>query len=575
MNQEAIQRQLERLLASPQFAQSGRLSRFLRLVVEETARGNGASLKEYRIGVEVFDRGRDFDPRIDPIVRVQATKLRAKLLEYYTGAGARDPVLIAVPKGTYAPDIQPRGATEAPTAPPPAGRSRIAVLPLANTSGDPENEHFSDGLTEELINRLARVPGLQVVARTSVFRFKGIHEDVREIGARLNVGVVLEGSVRRSRKQVRVSAQLVDVESGYQLFAKTYQREYKDIFQLQDELAQAVVSEIVPERSDAPRFATPALGSLEAYNAYLRGMFAVANRFANLHQSVAHFKEALAIEPRFAPAWAGLAHAYWVMAWFHMMPATQALPLSREAALRTLEIDPDSGLAHASLGIIESGLEWRWESAVIRFKRAIQLQPGLAIIYPFYAVICLMPQKRLDEACAAVSRGLELDPFNPLFHAMATLVYAVSGRDAEAIRQHALGLEAAPRFPPILAAGGLAYELAGRMDEAIANYQMAVDLAGDLPVALSMLAHALAVSGQADEARQILRRLMALPRELDLDLARVHLGLRDADETFRWLHLAVERRNIHLLTLTTDKRYDWLRADPRFGRILEQMSLAG
>src|SRR5262249_29281614 len=153
------------------------------------------------------------------------------------------------------------------------------------------------------------------------------------------------------------------------------------------------------------------------------GMFAIANRFANLGQSIEHFREALSIDPRFAPAWAGLAHAYWVMAWFYMMPAKEAMPLSKEAALRTLEIDGESAEAHASLGLVESGFEWRWASAVARFQRAIELQPSLALVYPFYAVVCLMPQSRLDEACAAAARGVELDPFNPLFHAMATLVY--------------------------------------------------------------------------------------------------------------------------------------------------------
>src|SRR5262245_61822593 len=236
MKEEAVRTQLGRILASPQFAQSDRLSRFLRLVVESAHKGD--ALKEYRIGVEVFDRGRDFDPRTDPIVRVQAAKLRSKLLEYYSAGGASDPLVISVPKGGYAAAIRASVPLEAaaPAAPPAASisaRSRVAVLPFASMSSDQENEHFSDGLTEELINRLAQVPTLQVVARTSAFRFKNRAEDIREVGALLNVGAVVEGSVRRAGEQIRVTAQLIDVTTGYHLFSRTYQREFRDVFALQ------------------------------------------------------------------------------------------------------------------------------------------------------------------------------------------------------------------------------------------------------------------------------------------------------------------------------------------------------
>jgi serine/threonine-protein kinase len=240
-----ISAQLSKILSSPQFVQAAALSRFLRFVVEASQAGQ--TVKEYPIGVEVFNRGKDFDPRIDTIVRVQAAKLRSKLLEYYSSVGAEDPIVISLPKGGYAPEIRER-APSAPAAitPAPPDRSRIAVLPFVNMSSDQENEYFSDGLTEELINRLARVPSLQVVARTSVFSFKGRNEDLRELGAKLNVGTVMEGSVRKSGDQLRVTAQLIDVQSGYHLFSQTYQRELKNVFAVQDELAQAVVDEIAP-----------------------------------------------------------------------------------------------------------------------------------------------------------------------------------------------------------------------------------------------------------------------------------------------------------------------------------------
>jgi serine/threonine-protein kinase len=309
-------------------------------------------------------------------------------------------------------------------------------------SADPENEYFSDGLTEELINRLAAVPSLQVVARTSAFRFKGRHEDIREIGVHLNAGSVLEGSVRRSGDQVRVTAQLIDVGTGYHVFSRTYQRALRDIFELQDELAQSVTDEIVPRArgETGPEPVKAYAVEPEAYGLYLRGMFALANRAPELLPSVHLFRESLRIDPGHAPTWAGLSQCYWLLAWYHQMPSQEAMPLSKEAALNALALDSHSAQGHVSLGIVESGFEWRWASGESHFKRAIELQPSLATIYPFYAVVCLLPQRRLDEACRMIERGVSLDPFNGLTHSIAMFVYGNAGRHEDALRQHALGM---------------------------------------------------------------------------------------------------------------------------------------
>jgi len=199
-------------------------------------------------------------------------------------------------------------------------------------SSDPENEYFSDGLTEELINRLARVPNLLVVARTSVFCFKGRNEDLRELGAKLNVGSVMEGGVRKAGNRLRVTAQLIDVQSGYHLFSQTYRRELKDVFEVQEELAQAVVNEIAPLSADpASRVVVKTrVVNLDAYNAYLRGRYAQANRFVESNQWIDAFHEALRIDPGFAPAWAGLASGYFMLAWFSGCPRTRPYPYPRK-----------------------------------------------------------------------------------------------------------------------------------------------------------------------------------------------------------------------------------------------------
>jgi serine/threonine-protein kinase len=573
-----VRAQLARILASPQFAHADRLSRFLRLAVQVAASGRQETLKEYRIGVEVFDRGDGFDPRVDPIVRVQATKLRSKLAEYYADGGVDDPLVITMPKGGYVADIRHRPSrTEPQREPlPSAARTRIAVLPFVNMSPDRDNEYFSDGLTEELINRLAAVPSLRVVARTSAFRFKGRNEDLRTVGAQLDVGTVIEGSVRRDGDHVRVTVQVIDVATGFHLFSRTYDRELAGVFGLQDELAQAVVDEVMRDTAsaDVQHDVGKALTtSVDTYHVYLRGMYALSNRFEGLPQAVALLRQAVVADPRYAPAWAGLAYTYWTLAWFFLMRWQEALPLARDAAQRTLDLDPQSAFGHASLGIVQCGFQWDWAAGEASFRRAIELNPGLAIAYPFFAFTCLLPQRRTAEACANVERALSLDPFNPLFHGIAIVVLAHADRCDDALRQFALGQEVDPRFAPILGSGGIALERLGRIDEAIATYRRLCELTQDRPAPLSLLGHALAASGARDEAERLATRILASGGPWYLDAARVYAGLRDAPRTLDMLEAALRERDIHLLTLPTDRRFDWLRAQPRFEAVLLGMHL--
>jgi len=570
MNPEAVSAQLARILASPQFAHSERLSRFLKLAVEVAQRGE--ALKEYRIGVDVFDRGKNFDPRTDPIVRVQAAKLRSKLLEYYAGDGTSDALVISVPKGSYAAEIRAAERAPPPTEPPakPATETRVAVLPFVSMSAEQENEHFADGLTEELINRLAQVPMLQVVARTSAFRFKNRRQDLREVGALLSVGLIVEGSVRRAGDQVRVTAQLVDVATGYHQLSRTYQRQFTDVFALQDELAQAVVDEITLKKDARSRVRKSSPPSdFGAYMVYQRAMLALGLPFGDHHRTEQLFREALALDPKFSPAWGGLATAYWLLSWYRQMPATEAMPRCKQAALKTLELDNQAAEGHCALGIVESGFEWNWSSAETRFERAIELQPGLAIIYPFYAVGCLMPQRKVEKAVAMIERSLALDPFNPLFLIIGALIYAYAGRYEDVHRLHSLGKDLNPAQPPTGPVNALTHELEGRLDAAIEGY--AVYAAR--PDMTSFMGHALARAGRIEEAKACIERLLALPAPPALEVARVFLGLREADEALRWLEKAVAQRAVHLILVPADPRFDWLRQDPRYAEVMRPMAL--
>jgi adenylate cyclase len=252
---EAIRNQTSRILASSHFSRSQALSRFLQFVVEETIAGNEHELKEYRLGVDVFDRGADFDPRIDPIVRMQAAKLRSRLAEYYNAEGRNDELVISIQKGAYVPSFTLE-QSEPPTTP--RTSRAIAVLPFVSISADSADEHFSDGLTDELTHLLTSLPALRVVARTSAFCFKNTSRDIREIGALLNASTIIEGSVRKAGDKLRITVQLIEAATGYHLVSRAFVRECRDMFTLQEDLAKAILGAVTPSiGATAPAVESP------------------------------------------------------------------------------------------------------------------------------------------------------------------------------------------------------------------------------------------------------------------------------------------------------------------------------
>ena len=452
--------------------------------------------------------------------------------------------------------------------------ARIAVLPFVNMSADPDNEYFSDGLTEELINCLAGVSSLQVVARTSVFQFKGVNRDVRSIGSQLNVGTILEGSVRRAADQLRVTAQLIDVNSGTHLFSKTYQRAFKDVFELQDDIAQAVTAEIAPVGTAAPAVRLESrTNNLDAYNAYLRGVYAMSNRFDDLAKSVDHFREALAFDPRYAAAWAGMAHTYFILAWFYLAPPDIVMPLSKAAALKAQELDPDSSHGLVPLGVSEGGIDWQWRSAESRFRRALDLQPADAQGHVWFTFFCLLPQRRTEEAIALMEKAVGLDPLNPMFRAGLIYVYGVSGRYENVVREYSIARNLAPQYGPTHVAAGFAFECCGHVEEAIPIYRLGCELAANGPYAISSLGHALAASGQHEEPLRIIDTLQAAPIRTEPEIARVFWGLGREDLALDWLERGLERRSLYLLRTVDDPRFDPLRQHPRFQAVLARMGL--
>ena len=428
---------MDKILASNAFAGAERPGRFLRFVVEQALAGN--QLKETQLGVEVFGRSPSYDPRLDGVVRVEAVKLRSRLKEYYETEGADDPVRIDLPKGGYLPSFEALPSQPDETVAAPQGRvwwtdwrvivpplalalivvgyllarrsrprpaspdsSSIAVLPFVNLSSDKENEYFSDGLTDDLIDALTKVQGLRVVARGSAFQFKGKNPDIRTVGRQLNVATVLEGSVQRSGGRLRITAQLSSVADGYHVWSETYDRRLADIFAVQDEISRAIVAALEVRVAGHPggRLVQSSTQDLEAYNLYLQGRFHLNKwRPESARKGIEYFAQAIAKDPGYAPAYTGMADCYTWLGVFGWSEARQAMPQARQAANRALQLDETLAAAHVSLGYVKALYDWDWPGAEREFKRALELSPGDADVHFAYSITYLTPfLGRLDEA---------------------------------------------------------------------------------------------------------------------------------------------------------------------------------
>ena len=419
--------------------------------------GQDDQVKESLIGLEVFDRPpSSYDPGVDPIVRVQAGRLRAKLREYYEREGAEDPVLIEVPRGRYVARFRMRSAEALPssgagaeTASDNWHATSVAVLPFVNMSPDPENEYFSDGLTEELIHSLASVPSVHVAARTSAFQFKGKARDVREIGRRLGVGKVLEGSVRRSGERLRITAQLINVADGCQLWSERYDRTITDIFAIQDEIADAIRKRFSVQLAETDRQlpARRQTANIEAFNHYLQGRYQWNKRTEQgVRAGVGHFQEAIRLDASYARAYSGLADCHLMLGMSAAEAPENCMPLARQAALRALEIDDRLGEAHTSLAAVMANFDWERAGAEREFHRALGLDQSYATLHHWFGLFLLAPQGQLAEAVDEVEWAMQLDPISLPINADLALLHVWRGHCDSAIRQCKKVLELDPNY---------------------------------------------------------------------------------------------------------------------------------
>jgi len=437
----AVREQLARLVNSPTFVASARLCRFLTHIVNRTIEGDLDSLKEFSIAMEVFDRTSDYDPNIDAIVRVEARRLRAKLKAYYEdGQGTVDPVLIAVRRGSYAPVFRwldskvPSHHQEIASVIEPS-RASIAVLPFVNMSPEPEQDYFCDGISEEIINSLTRVSGLNVIARTSAFQFKGVSLDIRDVGQRLGADLVIEGSVRKAGGMLRITAQAIQAESGHHLWSETFRRELKDVFAIQEEIAQSV-SDLL--RLHMPAAQTPAglsARNLDAYTRYLRARFLIHQQTPeSLREAAQQLRGLIEAFPDYAIAHSGLAEAIGLTSLFGVVSGREIYPEVKASAERGYFLDRESGETCRVLAALRSWFEYRREEAEALSERALQQQPGNAAVHVSRAMM-LLCRRNISEAESSLRRAVELDPLSASDCARMAYLHYVKG-DYQSAEQH-------------------------------------------------------------------------------------------------------------------------------------------
>lgn len=599
-----IRAQLDRMLASDVFSSAPTSARLLRFIVETSLKGDPSALKETLIGIEVFDRRSSFDPKTDSIVRSQVGNLRNRLARYYESAGASDPVRIEIPKGAYIPEfhvssseLQSAPASDKPplSSPPPrrllfalttlllltiagflairafrppSDVGSVAVLPFLDLSPARDQEYFCDGLSEEIIDTLARIPDLRVVARTSSFAFKGKTADIREIGRSLGVTAVMEGSVRREGDRLRITAQLIRVSDGTHLWSESFDRAAGEVIPVETEISRNIASRMLGRGvTAAPRRPIPA----EAHRLYLEGRYFIESSEPDLvAKALERFQQSLRLDPGQAIFWAGLADAYYYQADSGLAPPLSVMPKAKEAAQRAADLDPASAEAHTSLGIIKLHWDWDWPAAESEFRTAIRLSPGNGFIRHWLGH-ALEIQNKLDAAISELQAASDLDPLSALVLIDLGASLSSAGRfaAAAAVFQRAAELHPGAPFPYLKLAQ--TYYCLGDTARAREFMDKAPRIE-DARVSRYIAATFAALRGDKDQARHVLAELVAAnPNSSHMAAAYVSGLLGDETEMLDALELAYRDRDpelpyLQLLPGTSSSH-------PRFLRLLSNLHL--
>jgi TolB-like protein/Flp pilus assembly protein TadD len=464
---------------------------------------------------------------------------------------------------------QPKAPETKPVAPAAAaGKTAIAVLPFTNLSADKDQEYFSDGLTEELLNVLAKNPKLQVTSRTSAFSFKGKEVDIKTIADKLHVTYVLEGSVRKSGNELRITAQLIEVATDSHLWSQTYDRQMENIFAVQDDIAASVAGALKATLEGQP--AKTKEVNPEAYNAYLQGRY-FFDRLSkeDLEKAIGYFVEALRIDPNYARAWVGLSRVHNAQADWGYVPVDEGYSKARKEAEKALEIDPNLAVAHAQIGWIKTVYDWDWAGADAAYKRALELEPGNATVVRGAAALA-STLGRFDEAIRLERRALELDPLRITAHYNLGLDAYYVGRSDEAEAAYRKVLELNPQDPGSHYFLGLISLARSKPEQALAEMQKEPEpLWRELGLAL--VYHALGKKKEADAA--LAEYIEKNQDSGAFQIAEIYAYRGETDKAFEWLERAYKQRDGGLAQMKGDPLLRNIEKDPRYTAFLKKMKL--
>ena len=461
----------------------------------------------------------------------------------------------------------------------------IAVLPFVNMSADPENEYFSDGISEEILNALTHVDGIQVTARTSSFSFKGKNEDIRQIGSKLGVSNILEGTVRWAGKKVRINVQLINTTDGYHTWSEVYDRELEDIFEVQDEIATKIVTRLkenfaVNEKKEA--VVKPPTENIDAYNLYLKGRYYWnKSNPENIFNAIKTFEEAISIDPNFALPYCSLSYCYSFLGSSGIMPPAEAYPKAKDCTLKAIELDPNHAESHLSLATIKFYHNWDFDGAEASLNKAHDLGLNSSLFNQVHGWF-LIAKGDFEKAIEKIQQALILDPLSlPL---MSTLgdAYSFACRFEEALAQFDKIIELEPNFRRAFESRGMAYLAMGENEKAIKDLEHYHKLVGHPLKGLSSLGHAYAAAGFHDKALECAEKIKLRQEKepdvvLHMDFAFLYSGMNELDLAFQYLNKTYEQRmGIACLGMIFCIRYPMLKelkSDPRFTQLLQKMGL--
>lgn len=573
---EAVRAQLERIAKSDVFRQAERQRRFLRYVVEQALKGNSSRLKGYTIGIEVFDKGQEFDPTLDSIVRVEAGRLRSKLRDYYHSFGAQDRILIELPKGAYAPSIS--AVKERPAGVEVAAASSIAVLPFRNLSVDAAPDYFSDGMTDAVITALARNKSIKVISFTSVMRFKNTQRSVPEIAEELGVSHVLEGTILKDADEVRVTAQLIEGSTDHHVWTETFEREQAGVIRMQRELAEAIATQLAQEVSPSRRRAVGRRIDPAAYEVYLLGM-AYRRRLTreSFEKAIECFTKAIEIDPEYAAAYSGVASCYCAMGsyGFELEAPDRIIPKGLEYSRKAMQLDGDQVDPHTYCAIMTLKYGWDWKEAERLFRKALQLSPNDARAHLQFSLYHESLGAH-DQAIQEAEQARQVDPLSAEANMNLAWQLHQAGKQEEALARLNWTLDLNPAFWGVHWGSGRVYLALGQVDEAIEAFGKSVDSKGGYTIPLQGLGYACAVNGDRGRALEIIGRLDEIARDAYVSpyyTAAIYAGLGEADRSFEYLEEAFALRSRSLAWLKVAKEFVSLRSDVRFADLVRRIGI--